>query len=156
MKNVKFKRWVMANRYRHALVAGAWLIAVNAASAQDIGAGQTAFVQCAACHSIDGSNGAGPSLQGIAGRKAGSFPGFEYSRAMKANNTVWDAATLGAYLSDPHGLVPGNLMPFAGLLDATQRANLVAYLLTLPPRRLASVTATHAAATSYAQHAPLH
>ncbi len=156
MNIVNFNETVAAKLHQVAPVAVALLAALNPASAQDIGAGQTAFVQCAACHSIDGSNGTGPSLQGIAGRKAGSFPGFEYSRAMKANTAVWDAATLGAYLSDPHGMVPGNLMPFAGILDATQRANLVAYLLTLPPRRLASVTATLAVSTSNAQAAPRH
>ncbi len=123
------------------LAAIALLLVLHPAQAQDIAAGRAAFVQCAACHSIDGSNGTGPSLQGVAGRKAGSFPGFEYSRAMKANATVWDAASLNAYLSDPHGMVPGNLMPFAGLADASQRANLVAYLLSLPPRGLAGISA---------------
>ena len=116
------------------------LLALHPANAQDIAAGKAAFTQCAACHSINGSNGIGPSLQGLAGRKAGSFPGFEYSRAMKANATVWDAQSLNAYLGDPHGMVPGNLMPYSGLADAVQRANLVAYLLTLPPQGLAGIT----------------
>lgn len=43
-------------------------------------------------------------------------------------------------LGDPHGMAPGNLMPFAGLTDATQRANLIAYLIALPPRSLAGIT----------------
>ncbi len=116
------------------------LIALHPVHAQDIAAGQAVFAHCAACHSINGSNGIGPSLQGIAGRKAGSFPGFEYSRAMKANVTVWDAQSLNAYLGDPHGMAPGNLMPFLGLADAVQRADLVAYLVTLPPRGLAGIT----------------
>ena len=115
------------------------LLALHPANAQDVAAGKAAFAQCAACHSINGSNGIGPSLQGLAGRKAGSFPGFEYSRAMKANATVWDAQSLNAYLGDPHGMVPGNLMPYSGLADAVQRANLVAYLLTLPPQGLAGI-----------------
>ena len=156
MKIVKSNLSVKTNLSRLTLVASALLLALNPASAQDISAGQAVFVQCAACHSIDGSNGAGPSLQGIAGRKAGSFPGFEYSRAMKANATVWDVASLDAYLSDPHGMAPGNLMPFAGLLDAKQRANLVAYLLALPPRRLAGVAATLAHSTSQVHGEPLH
>ena len=116
------------------------LLALHSAHAQDISAGKAAFAQCAGCHSINGSNGIGPSLQGIVGRKAGSFPGFEYSRAMKANTTVWDAVSLNAYLGDPHGMAPGNLMPFAGLTDAIQRANLIAYLIALPPRSLAGIT----------------
>ena len=116
------------------------LLALHTAQAQDPAAGALVFNQCATCHSVNGSNGIGPSLQGIAGRKAGSFPGFEYSRAMKANTTVWDAVSLNAYLGDPHGMVPGNLMPFSGLLDATQRANLIAYLIALPPRSQAGLT----------------
>ena len=121
------------------LLASLALLALPA-NAPDIAAGKAAFAQCAACHSINGSNGIGPSLQGLAGRKAGSFPGFEYSRAMKANTTVWDAQSLNAYLGDPHGMVPGNLMPYSGLADAVQRANLVAYLLALPPQGLAGIT----------------
>ena len=41
---------------------------------------------------------------------------------------MWDAATLDRWLEDPQAVVPGNLMTFAGLKDARQRADLVAYL----------------------------
>lgn len=101
------------------------------AMAQDANAGKAAYGQCIACHSIDGSMGAGPSLKGIGGRKAGSFPGFRYSRAMKAAPHNWDAQTLDAYLANPQKLVPGNVMPFSGVADAKQRADLVTYLLSL-------------------------
>lgn len=101
------------------------------AIAQDAAAGKAAYNQCIACHSIDGSNGAGPSLKGIDGRKAGSVPGFRYSRAMKAAPHNWDAQTLDAYLASPQKIVPGNVMPFSGVADASQRADLVAYLLSL-------------------------
>ena len=131
---------VKASQSLKALTAMLLLLALHTALAQDLAAGKAAFAQCAACHSINGSNGIGPSLQGLAGRKAGSFPGFEYSRAMKANTSVWDAQSLDAYLGDPHGMVPGNLMPYSGLADAVQRANLVAYLLSLPPQSLAGIT----------------
>ncbi len=123
------------------LLLGALALALglNAAQAQDIAAGKLLYAICAACHSTDGSPGIGPSLQGIHGRKAGTYPGFVYSRAMQTSVTVWDAKTLDAYLSDPHGMIPGNVMPFPGLVDARQRADLVAYLIALPPRRLASL-----------------
>ena len=101
------------------------------ANAQDAAAGKAVFSQCTACHSTDGSNGTGPSLQGIAGRKAGSFPGFRYSRAMKNAGRNWDAASLDTYIANPQAAVPGNLMPFSGVADAKQRADLIAYLLTL-------------------------
>ena len=105
--------------------------AATAAPAQDAAAGKAAFASCAACHSIDGSNGAGPSLQRVVGRKAGAFADFRYSRAMKAAGTTWDAASLDAYIADPQKLIPGNTMPFSGVPDAKERADIVAYLVTL-------------------------
>ena len=99
--------------------------------AQDAVVGKQAFTQCAACHSVEAVNGAGPSLQGIFGRKAGSFAGFRYSRALKSAGIAWDDKNLDAYLTDPQKLVPGNLMPFSGVADAKQRADLIAYLKTV-------------------------
>jgi cytochrome c len=98
------------------------------ARAQDAATGKQVFAHCSVCHSIDGTKGVGPSLQGIVGRKAGTFTDFRYSRAMKAAKFSWDDETLGAYLSDPQKLIPGNVMPFAGEPDAKQRADLIAYL----------------------------
>ncbi|PXX50058.1 MULTISPECIES: c-type cytochrome [Aquitalea] len=90
-----------------------------------------AFAQCAACHSVNGSNGVGPSLKGIMGRKAGSYPGFRYSRAMKTYGKPWDKTSLAAYLANPQQAVPGNTMPFPGVPDAGQRTAIVNYLATL-------------------------
>jgi cytochrome c len=59
-----------------AAFAAALALPLLAAHAQDVAAGKAAFAQCAACHSIDGSNGAGPSLKGIVGSKAGTFAAF--------------------------------------------------------------------------------
>ena len=117
---------------RVALSSAALLgLAVGGAWAQDSTLGLAAFAQCSACHSIDGTNGAGPSLKGINGRAAGSFPGFRYSRTMKNAGYVWDATSLEVYITDPQKAVPGNLMPFSGVADAKQRADLIAYLLSL-------------------------
>ncbi len=113
------------------LAALALTAALPKASAQDATAGQAVFAQCAACHSIDGNNGVGPSLKGIVGRKAGSFAGFRYSRAMKGSAYAWDESHLDAYVANPQATVPGNVMPFSGLPDAKARADLVAYLKTL-------------------------
>ncbi len=100
--------------------------------AQDAAAGKSAYQQqCSVCHSVDGSNGVGPSLKGIVGSKSGEIPGFRFSRAMKGANIVWDAKTLDAYLTDPQKAVPGNQMPFSGMTDAKQRADVIAYLATL-------------------------
>jgi cytochrome c len=44
---------------------------------------------------------------------------------------MWDPKTLDAFIAEPQKVVPGTVMPFAGLPDAGQRASLVAYLRTL-------------------------
>jgi cytochrome c len=121
----------MSGRIRIGVLGASLAIIGTAALAQDARSGKAVYAQCAACHSIDGSNGAGPSLQSIEGRRAGSFPGFRYSRAMRNAGHQWDAASLDAYLADPQKAVPGNLMPFSGITDARQRADLIAYLSTL-------------------------
>jgi cytochrome c len=114
-----------------AFLSVAAVLAFAAAQAQDASAGKAVFAQCTACHSIDGSNGVGPSLQGVVGRKVGSFAGFRYSRAMKTTAYSWDASHLDAYLANPQTAIPGNVMPFSGVPDAKARADLVAYLQTL-------------------------
>ena len=115
----------------HASVAALALLTLGGAHAQDAAAGKAVFAQCTACHSVDGSNGAGPSLKGVVGRKVGSLEGFRYSRAMKNTAYAWDAKTLDAYLTDPASAIAGNVMPFSGIPDAKQRADLIAYLATL-------------------------
>lgn len=112
-------------------VASMWIVRPQASRAQDTAAGRQVFAQCSVCHSVDGSNGTGPTLRGVVGRKAGTVTGFRYSRAMKAADITWDDRSLGDYLTDPQKVVPGNVMPFAGLADAKQRADVIAYLGTL-------------------------
>ncbi len=105
---------------------------ILAVSAQALAAGRIVFQQqCSACHSVDGSNGVGPTLRGITGSKSGDVPGFRFSQAMKDANLTWDEKTLDAYLSDTQKIVPGNQMPFPGIGNAKQRADLVVYLGTL-------------------------
>ena len=111
--------------------AGLWIWCAQLLRAQDTAAGHQAFGQCSVCHSTDGSNGVGPTLRGVVGRKAGTVAGFRYSRAMKAIDITWDERQLTDYLADPQKVVPGNVMPFAGMSDAKQRADIVAYLATL-------------------------
>jgi cytochrome c len=120
------------NRSIRTLAAsGVLALATAGAYAQDATAGKAVFAQCVACHSVDGSNGAGPTLKGIVGSKSGEVDGFRFSRAMKNAGINWDAKTLDAYIANPQATIPGNVMPFSGLLDAKQRADLIAYLLTL-------------------------
>jgi cytochrome c len=112
-------------------VAGLGILLVAHAGAQDAAAGKQVFTQCSVCHSVDGSNGVGPTLRGIVGSKAGEVPGFRFSRAMKGSNITWDDKTLNDFVADPQKAIPGNLMPFSGLADAKQRADVIVYLNTL-------------------------
>jgi cytochrome c2 len=114
-----------------ALIAAAGLSSV--ARAQDAAAGQAVFCsQCSLCHSVQpGRNMTGPSLAGVAGRQAGTAPGFHYSAAMAGSHLTWNPATLDRYLASPREVVPGTLMAYAGVKDPKRRADLIAYLATL-------------------------
>jgi cytochrome c len=113
-----------------ALISGS-LIAAAASIAQNSTAPSTAFNSCEVCHSVDGINGTGPTLKGVVGRQSGTVPGFRYSRAMKSAGITWDDKSLDRYLADPQELVPGNVMPFSGIVDGAQRAAIIAYLKTI-------------------------
>lgn len=103
------------------------------AMAADPGAGGKVFkIQCSACHGVlEGKKGVGPSLFQVVGRKAGTVPEFHYSEANKGSGLTWDEATLDRYLANPRAVVPGTTMPYAGLKNDTQRADLIAYLATV-------------------------
>jgi len=109
----------------------ALVAAVPGLRAGDVEKGRQIFASCGVCHAVTSENKTGPGLFRIVGRKAGTGPGFRYSRAMKHAKIVWDANSLDAYLADPQGMVPGNIMPFPGLPNDQQRKDLVAYLQTL-------------------------
>jgi len=103
---------------------------VTAARADgDAARGEARFKDCAACHRLDaGANEVGPSLHGLFARKAGELADFRYSPAMKRSGVTWTAETLDKYLADPQGFIPANRMPYAGLSNAGDRADLIAYL----------------------------
>jgi len=92
--------------------------------------GQRIFRACEACHSLEPDRDmTGPSLANLWGRKAGSLASFSrYSAPLKASGVVWNEDTLSAWIADPQRVVPGNEMPFEGIKDAQQRADLVAFL----------------------------
>jgi cytochrome c len=115
------------------LAAGLVAIAGGANAAGDPAKGKTVFQRCAICHRVDqnGGNGLGPNLFGIVGRKAGTAANFNYSAAMKNSGITWTTDKLTAYVEHPSAVVPGNKMAFAGISDAGQRGDVVAYLATL-------------------------
>ena len=89
--------------------------------------GKEVYERCMGCHAI-GREVVGPDHAGLYGRKAGSLPDYDYSPAMRAFGQVWDDATLDRFLTNPRGVVPGTKMGFAGIPDAQDRADLIAYL----------------------------
>ena len=91
--------------------------------------GKTVFARCVACHDLNtGKTVLGPSLKGIVGRNAGAIEGFAYSPALKSRSIVWTPANLDSFITSPTHFVPGTRMPFAGLPNARDRADLIAYL----------------------------
>jgi cytochrome c len=91
--------------------------------------GEARFQDCAACHRLEaGANNVGPSLHGIFTRKAGEIADFRYSPAIKRSGIVWTPETLDRFIADPQAAVPANRMPYAGMPDASDRADLIAYL----------------------------
>jgi len=110
------------------------LIAASAAQAAgNASNGQAMFNRCAICHDNHkgGVNKIGPNLFGVVGRRAGTYPGFSYSDAMKSSGITWTNDKLDAYLTSPGEVVKGNKMAFAGIQNASQRADVIAYLDTL-------------------------
>jgi len=107
-------------------------IAVRLASS-DVGKGQAAAKQCAACHTFEkgGPNRVGPNLYGIVDRAKASHEGFNYSAAMKAKGGTWTFDDLDHFIANPKSYVPGTSMGYAGLSRGGQRADLINYLHTL-------------------------
>jgi cytochrome c len=92
--------------------------------------GEARFADCAACHRLEpGVNNVGPSLHGIFTRKAGEVVDFRYSPAIKRSGIAWTPETLEKFIADPQAMVPGNRMPYAGMTNANDRADLIAFLL---------------------------
>lgn len=89
--------------------------------------GEELYHRCQGCHSID-RNRIGPMHKGLFGRTAGTVPGFSYSAAMKNSGIVWNEDTLDRFLKNPRQMVPGTKMTYAGIKDAKDRADLIAYL----------------------------
>jgi cytochrome c len=91
--------------------------------------GEAKFQDCAACHKLtEGAKDVGPSLHGVFGRDAGELANFRYSPAIKRSGITWTPETIDKFITEPQALVPGNRMPYAGMANASDRADLIAYL----------------------------
>jgi cytochrome c len=67
-------------------------------------------------------------LNGVIGRKAGTFPGYAYSPANKDSGIVWTPEELDKYLTNPQEVVPKTKMIFPGLKDEQKRKDVIAFL----------------------------
>lgn len=119
-------------KYLHGVlvVAGFSLITANSYAA-DVNAGADSFdANCAECHSVAKplKNKKGPGLLGVVGRQSAANAGFDYSDAMKGANLTWTPEKLDAYIANPKAVVPNDKMKFKGLANATERADLIAFL----------------------------
>lgn len=105
-----------------------------AQAAGDAKAGQKVYLsRCQSCHAVqkNGPNKLGPLLFGVMGRKAGTLPGYTYSRPVKNSNILWTDDKLRAWLRQPNQTMPGTRMAFAGLSNPKQIDDLIAYMHTL-------------------------
>jgi cytochrome c len=93
----------------------------------DVNAGEGIYERCAACHSLRYDR-TGPRHCGLFGRRAGTVKGYPYSDAMKRSGIVWNDGSLDRFLAAPLTAVPGTSMGYAGVEDATERGNLIAFL----------------------------
>jgi|SRR5580658_4027255 cytochrome c len=105
------------------------------ALAQDADAGAQVFAKCRICHQVGETAkiAVGPVLNGVVGRKAGTFPGYSYSAANKDSGITWDEPTLKEYLKNPRAKVPGTKMIFPGLPNDQDISNVIAYLKQFGP-----------------------
>lgn len=88
------------------------------------------YAKCIACHELakDKPHGLGPNLAGVFGREMGAVEGFRFSRAMRTGGLIWDEQSLDAFLKNPQQTVPGTTMPFAGIKNDRDRADIVSLL----------------------------
>ena len=114
------------------VIAGLVVVAsTGAALAQDAAAGEQVFKRlCSPCHDVgaDAKIKLGPPLNGINGRKAGTFEGFNYSDGVKNSGITWDKAKFLQWIEGPQAVVPGTRMAFAGVKDDAERENIWAYV----------------------------
>ncbi|MEM7696764.1 MAG: c-type cytochrome [Pseudomonadota bacterium] len=102
----------------------------------DASSGKRAAAICSACHAFEAEeNKLGPHLVNIVGRDIASVDGFGYSSALAGHGDgkQWSYDELNGFLENPGGWVPGTSMGYAGIKDDAQRADVIAYLVSVSP-----------------------
>ena len=111
----------------------AGVTATSATLVGDEAGGEATYTAvCRTCH----GGMVAPTLRGVPGREIGAVADFSgYSSALKARaSEVWTDANLDAFIKAPAEFAPGTLMT-ASLPDDKARADVIAFIKTLPPPR---------------------
>ena len=94
--------------------------------------GERQFMRkCSICHALEAgpSRKAGPTLNGVFGRRAGTLPGYIYSDTLDGSDIVWSAETIDALFDQgPDHYIPGSKMPMQVIARSQDRKDLIAYL----------------------------
>lgn len=96
-------------------------------------AGTEAFAAaCAGCHAPDATGDkAGPPLENLVGRIAGTWSGYPYSEALKGAGFVWTEPALRTWMEDNTAFLPGSKMRHDGISDPVVQALILSYLQSI-------------------------
>lgn len=93
--------------------------------------GAEIFRACVACHTLGAgqANRAGPTLDGIFGRRIATAPDYNFSEALKRLDIVWTPETVSKLFEiGPAAFTPGTKMPEQRIGSEADRAALVQFL----------------------------
>ena len=94
--------------------------------------GERQFMRkCSICHALEAgpSRKAGPTLNGVFGRRAGTLPDYIYSDTLDGSDIVWTAETIDALFDQgPDHYIPGSKMPMQVIAGPDDRADLIGFL----------------------------
>ncbi|WP_172294745.1 c-type cytochrome [Pseudoruegeria sp. HB172150] len=100
--------------------------------------GERQFMRkCSICHSLEPgpSRKAGPTLNGVFGRRAGTVTDYRYSPRLDGSDIVWSEGTINdLFEQGPDHYIPGSKMPMQVIAGASDRADLIAYLKSATAR----------------------
>jgi cytochrome c len=99
--------------------------------AADVAAGKGVAQRCLQCHTLAKGepNKIGPNLYAVVDEPKGEGRnGFAFSGAMKAKGGTWTYEELFKFLKSPGAYINGTKMSFAGLRNAQDRINVIAFL----------------------------
>ncbi len=101
--------------------------------------GKAAYAKCGICHQVGpgAKTLVGPELNGTVGRKAASVADYPYSPGMKKlgeEGFTWTEEHIDKWIADPKAMIADSPMAlaFPGIPDAGERADIIAYLKTVP------------------------